>query len=162
MSRVALRRFETGTASGVHRSEVTELIAEAKRRKELTWAEIAARLGTDRVWTTAALLGQHPFDADGARAVVELLELPEEAVAVLREVPTRGALESVPPTDPTVYRLYEVLQVYGPALKALINEDFGDGTMSAIGFNLAIEREDSDEGPRVHITLNGKFLPYSW
>ncbi len=146
----------------MNRSEVTELIVEAKRRRGLTYAEIADTLGTDRVWTTAALLGQHPFDTDGARGVVELLELPEEAGAILAEVPTRGALESVPPTDPTIYRLYEVLQVYGPALKALINEDFGDGIMSAIGFNLAVEREDADDGPRVKITLNGKFLPYSW
>ncbi len=146
----------------MNRCEVTELIVETKRRKGLTYAEIADRLGTDRVWTTAALLGQHPFDTDGARRVVELLELPEEAGAVLAEVPMRGSLNQVPPTDPTVYRLYEVLQVYGPALKALINEDFGDGIMSAIGFNLAVERVDADEGPRVKITLNGKFLPYSW
>ncbi len=146
----------------MNRCEVTELIVETKRRKGLTYAEIADRLGTDRVWTTAALLGQHPFDTDVARRVVELLELPEEAGAVLAEVPMRGSLDQVPPTDPTVYRLYEVLQVYGPALKALINEDFGDGIMSAIGFNLAVERVDADEGPRVKITLNGKFLPYSW
>lgn len=146
----------------MNRCEVTELIVETKRRKGLTYAEIADKLGTDRVWTTAALLGQHPFDTDGARRVVELLELPEEAGAVLAEVPMRGSLNQVPPTDPTVYRLYEVLQVYGPALKALINEDFGDGIMSAIGFNLAVERVDADEGPRVKITLNGKFLPYSW
>ncbi|MDQ3356264.1 MAG: cyanase [Actinomycetota bacterium] len=146
----------------MNRCEVTELIVETKRRKGLTYAEIADKLGTDRVWTTAALLGQHPFDTDGARRVVELLELPEEVGAVLAEVPMRGSLNQVPPTDPTVYRLYEVLQVYGPALKALINEDFGDGIMSAIGFNLAVERVDADEGPRVKITLNGKFLPYSW
>ncbi|MDQ3319118.1 MAG: cyanase [Actinomycetota bacterium] len=146
----------------MNRCEVTELIVETKRRKGLTYAEIADKLGTDRVWTTAALLGQHPFDTDGARRVVELLELPEEVGAVLAEVPMRGSLDQVPPTDPTVYRLYEVLQVYGPALKALINEDFGDGIMSAIGFNLAVERVDADEGPRVKITLNGKFLPYSW
>jgi len=146
----------------MNRCEVTELIVETKRRKGLTYAEIADKLGTDRVWTTAALLGQHPFDADGARGVAELLDLPEEAGAVLAEVPMRGSLDQVPPTDPTLYRLYEVLQVYGPALKALINEDFGDGIMSAIGFNLAVERVDADEGPRVKITLNGKFLPYSW
>ena len=70
--------------------------------------------------------------------------------------------ESLPPTDPTIYRLYEVLQVYGPALKALIHEDFGDGIMSAITFNVALERRETDAGPRVRITLDGKFLPYKW
>lgn len=81
----------------MNRCEVTELIVETKRRKGLTYAEIADKLGTDRVWTTAALLGQHPFDADGARGVAELLDLPEEAGAVLAEVPMRGSLDQVPP-----------------------------------------------------------------
>ena len=81
---------------------------------------------------------------------------------MLAEIPTRGSYETLPPANPTVYRLYEVLQVYGPALKALIHEDFGDGIMSAITFNLAVERRESDAGPRVRITLDGKFLPYQW
>lgn len=144
------------------RAEVTELILDAKRRKGLGFGEIAEEIGSDRVWTTAALLGQHPFDTEGAESVGRMLDLPEDAVALLQEVPSRGSLAQVPPADPTIYRLYEVLQVYGPALKELIHEDFGDGIMSAIGFNLSVEREDADEGPRVLITLNGKFLPYSW
>ncbi len=146
----------------MNRSDVTELITEAKRRKQLSYGEIAESLGTDRVWTTAALLGQHPLEPELAGRVVALLDLPEEADAILAEIPTRGSLEKVPPADPTLYRLYEVLEVYGPALKALIHEDFGDGIMSAISFNIGIEREDADEGPRVRITLDGKFLPYSW
>ena len=88
--------------------------------------------------------------------------LPDGAAAVLQEIPTRGSFESLPPTDPTIYRLYEALQVYGPALKALLHEDFGDGIMSAINFNIALDRRDTDAGPRVRITLDGKFLPYQW
>jgi cyanate lyase len=146
----------------MERREVTEQVVAAKRRKGLSFTEIAERVGADRVWLTAGLLGQHPLSAAQGEAVAELLELPAEAPAILQEVPTRGSFATLPPTDPTIYRLYEVLQVYGPALKALIHEDFGDGIMSAISFNLALERRESDAGPRVRITLDGKFLPYNW
>ena len=143
------------------RDELTAQILAAKRRKGLTFAEIADRLGRDRVWVTAALLGQHPFDADGAGKLEELLEF-EDATALLQEVPMRGSLDRAVPTDPTIYRLYEVLQVYGTTIKALIHEDFGDGIMSAISFNLDIERHAHEDGDRVRITLDGKFLPYKW
>src|SRR3954471_19981556 len=146
----------------MERRHVTAEILEAKRHKGLTFTQIAEHVGTDRVWLTAALHGQHPLTAEQADAVSGLLGLPEEAAAVLQEIPTRGSFETLPPADPTIYRLYEVLQVYGPAIKALIHEDFGDGIMSAISFNLAVGREESDDGPRVQITLNGKFLPYKW
>ena len=145
------------------REELTAQIRQAKRARSLSWAAIADAIGRDRVWTTAACLGQHPFDPDSAAALVELLELADaEAAALLEEVPMRGALGAAVPTDPTMYRLYEVLQVYGPALKELIHEDFGDGIMSAINFQLAIEREQRDGEARVRITLDGKFLPYQW
>jgi cyanate lyase len=146
----------------MERRDVTAQILAAKRRKGLSFTQIAEHVGADRVWLTAALQGQHPLTAEQAAAVGELLELPPEAAAVLREIPTRGSFESLPPADPTIYRLYEVLQVYGPALKALIHEDFGDGIMSAITFNLALDRRETDAGPRVRITLDGKFLPYQW
>ncbi|WP_026115950.1 cyanase [Nocardiopsis kunsanensis] len=146
----------------MRRSEATEALLEAKRTKQLTFSGIAEELGTDRVWTTAALLGQHPFDQDTAQDLQTLLDLPDEVVAVLREIPTRGSFEQLPPADPTLYRLYEALQVYGPALKELIHEDFGDGIMSAITFRANVQRVDAEEGPRVHITLDGKFLPYQW
>ena len=81
---------------------------------------------------------------------------------VVAEIPTRGSFGALPPADPTIYRLYEVLQVYGPALKALIHEDCGDGIMSAITFNVALERRETQAGPRVRIVLDGKFLPYQW
>jgi cyanate lyase len=144
------------------RDQVTEQILAAKRSKELSFAEVADRLTSDKVWLTAALLGQHPLSQSQAESIRDLFELPEEAVGLLQEIPMRGSLDKTPPTDPTIYRIYEVLQVYGTAIKALINEEFGDGIMSAISFNLAVEREQSDEGPRVKITLSGKYLPYTW
>lgn len=144
------------------RAEVTAEILAAKRRENLTFTELAERSDVDRVWLTAALLGQHPLPPDLARHVGETLSLSEETIGVLQEIPTRGSFQTLPPTDPTIYRLYEVLQVYGPALKALIHEEFGDGIMSAINFNLAVERGEADSGPRVRITLDGKWLPYQW
>lgn len=146
----------------MNRRAVTEQVLAAKRASGKSFSELAAEVGADRVWLTAALLGQHPVPSGLAERVGQALGLDDGAVAVLQEIPTRGSLETVPPTDPTIYRLYEVLQVYGPALKALIHEDFGDGIMSAITFNLALERRDTDAGPRVRITLDGKFLPYQW
>jgi cyanate lyase len=146
------------------RAQVTAEVLAAKRRENLTFAELAelAELSdADRVWLTAALLGQHPLPPDLARRVGEALSLSEEAIGV-QEIPTRGSFDTLPPTDPTIYRLYEVLQVYGPALKALIHEDFGDGIMSSINFNLAVERGAADSGPRVRIILDGKWLPYQW
>ncbi len=146
----------------MRRSEATEAILEAKQAKKLSFSGIAEELGTDRVWTTAALLGQHPFDESTVRRLQTLLDLPEEAVAVLSEIPTRGSFDQLPPTDPTLYRLFEVMQVYGPALKELIHEDFGDGIMSAITFRADVQRVEAEEGPHVQITLDGKFLPYTW
>jgi cyanate lyase len=146
----------------MERRDVTAQIRAAKRAKGLSFTEIAERVGADRVWLAAALLGQHPLSSEQAAAVAEILELPGDSAAVLEEIPMRGSFETLPPTDPTVYRLYEVLQVYGPALKELIHEEFGDGIMSAITFNVALERRETDAGPRVRITLDGKFLPYQW
>jgi cyanate lyase len=146
----------------MERHDVTAHILAAKRARGLTFEQIAEQVGADRVWLTAALHGQHPLSGEQAEAVTALLELPPEAARVLEEIPTRGSFDTLPPADPTIYRLYEVLQVYGPALKALIHEDFGDGIMSAITFNVALERRDTDAGPRVRITLDGKFLPYHW
>ena len=144
------------------RADVTAQVLGAKRRDNLTFTELAERTGTDRVWLTAALLGQQPLPPEMARKVADTLSLPEEAAAILQEIPTRGSFDALPPTDPTIYRLYEVLQVYGPALKALIHEDFGDGIMSAINFNLSGERGEAESGPRVRIALDGKWLPYRW
>lgn len=144
----------------MNREEVTAQIVEAMRDKGLKFRDVAGELGLDKTWTTAALLGQHPFTAGRAERVARLLDLPAAAVPVLQEVPMRGSLDAVPPTDPTMYRIYEALQVYGTTIKALIHEDFGDGIMSAINFRMSVDREDTDQGTRVKITLDGGFLPY--
>ena len=134
----------------------------AKTRLGLTWASIAETLDSPVAWSTSALLGQHPMPAEKAQQAADLLELDADAVAAFVSPPLRGALESPVPTDPTIYRFYEVVQVYGPTLKALINEEFGDGIMSAINFKLDIARRPDPNGDRVVVTLDGKFLPYQW
>jgi cyanate lyase len=148
--------------SDMTREEATEQILEAKKEKDITFEAIAQKVGAHKVWTTAALLGQHPMSAEQADTVVDLLDLEPEVAKALQEIPMRGSLETDVPVDPTIYRIHEVTQVYGTTIKALIHEEFGDGIMSAITFNMDIERVESDEGPRVKITYNGKFLPYSW
>src|SRR5262249_14483963 len=144
------------------REELTEEILEAKRARGLSWAELAQRLNASVEWATAALLGQFPLDETQARAATEALGLDEDAIPELTESPMRGALEDVVPTDPTIYRFYEIVQVYGPALKELIHEEFGDGIMSAINFGFTVRRIPDEKGDRVEITLNGKFLPHEW
>jgi cyanate lyase len=146
----------------VNRQNVTALVLEAKRERGLSFADLAERLGADRVWLTAALHGQHPLGAEQAAQVAELLQLPAEAGAALQEIPLRGSLDAVPPADPTIYRLQEIVQVYGTTLKALIHEDFGDGIMSAINFNMGIDRVEHPDGVRIRITMEGKYLPYQW
>ena len=144
------------------REEVTELILEAKRRNGLTFEALAEEMGAHKVWATAALLGQQPMSAEQAQRVVEVLEIDEEIGEILQEIPMRGNLDQDIPTDPTIYRLHEIVQVYGPTLKALIHEEFGDGIMSGITFGLDIERIEYDAGPSVRITMEGVFLPYNW
>ena len=144
------------------REEATEQILEAKKRKGLTFEAIAQKVGRHKVWTTAALLGQHPMSAEEADAVGDLLDLGAEVIEALQEIPLRGSLDSDVPTDPTIYRIHEITQVYGTTIKALIHEEFGDGIMSAINFKMDIEKVEDPEGERVRITYEGKFLPYKW
>lgn len=144
------------------RDEVTEKVMNARTGRGLSWQQLAESIDRPVVWTTAALLGQHPLSAEQAQTVVEMLGLPDGCVAVLETVPMRGGSPTAVPTDPTIYRFYEALQVYGPALKELINEQFGDGIMSAINFSLSIERKPHPSGDRVIVTFDGKFLPYDW
>jgi cyanate lyase len=144
------------------KQEAAELVRAAKARLGLTWAVIAEAVDRPVAWTTAALLGQHPMPAEQAGAAAELLELDAETRQALQAQPTRGALDTPVPTDPTIYRFYEVLQVYGPTIKELIHEQFGDGIMSAINFRLDVTRRDDPAGDRVVVTMDGKFLPYQW
>jgi cyanate lyase len=142
------------------RDEATAAIVAAKRVKGLSWGDVAAAVGRSKEWTTAACLGQMTLNAVQADALGQLLELPAEAVAALQVTPYRGSLPTAVPTDPLIYRFYELIQVYGTTFKELITEEFGDGIMSAIDFSMNIEREPNPAGDRVNITMSGKFLPY--
>ncbi|WP_054445669.1 cyanase [Achromobacter xylosoxidans] len=142
------------------RAEVTELIITRRLEKKLSWAAIAEAVGQSKEWTTAALLGQMTLTEQQALAVARLLDLPADAVVQLQVVPYKGSLPTTVPTDPLIYRFYELINVYGTTFKALINEEFGDGIMSAIDFKMDLTREADPKGDRVQIVMSGKFLPY--
>ncbi len=144
----------------MNRSECTEAILAAKATAGLTFADIAAKVGRHEVWTTAAVLGQAQMDAAEAEAVVEQLGLGPDVAAALQQHPMRGSLPDAVPVDPLLYRFHEITQVYGTTFKALINEKFGEGIMSAIDFEIEIDRVEDPKGDRVRIVYNGKFLPY--
>ncbi|MDP9167209.1 MAG: cyanase [Actinomycetota bacterium] len=144
------------------RAELTEQITAARLAKGITWQHLADAVGRPVVWTTAALLGQHPIPAELGAVVVDLLDLDPAAVPVLAAVPMRGGLPTAVPTDPTIYRFYEALSVYGGAIKEMIHEQFGDGIMSAINFSVEIDKKAHPAGDRVVVTFDGKFLPYDW
>ncbi|HML27873.1 MAG TPA: cyanase [Hyphomicrobium sp.] len=146
----------------MNRAEVTELVLSAKRMKGLTWAEIqqTVSVSTSPIVVTAALLGQMRLEPEEAERAANLLDLPEEAKIILTEIPYRGSLPQVPPTDPLIYRFYELIQVYGTTWKELIQEEFGDGIMSAIDFDMTLERQPDQKGDRVRIVMSGKFLGY--
>ncbi|WP_369147289.1 cyanase [Streptomyces sp. R44] len=133
---------------------------DAKIREDLSWQRIADAAGLSVAFTTAAVLGQHALPEESAKAVAELLGLDEDAVRLLQTIPTRGSLDGAVPTDPTIYRFYEMLQVYGTTLKELVHEQFGDGIISAINFKLDVKKvADPEGGERAVITLDGKYLP---
>jgi cyanate lyase len=144
----------------MNREDVTQLVLTGKRRRQLTWAQLAGATGQSKEWTTAALLGQMTLTAEQAVNVGEMLGLPDEAVELLQVVPYKGSLPTTVPTDPLIYRFYELVNVYGTTIKELIHEEFGDGIMSAIDFSMDITREPDPKGDRVHIVMSGKFLPY--
>ncbi|ORB74837.1 cyanase [Mycobacterium scrofulaceum] len=146
----------------MNRHEITEQIVLARLRLGLTWQELADAIDRPVVWTTSALLGQHPIPPELATVLVEKLKLDESVVPVLAAPPMRGGLPAAVPTDPTIYRFYEALQVYGGAIKELIHEQFGDGIMSAINFSVDLQKKPHPSGDRVVVTLDGKFLPYQW
>ena len=144
------------------RNEITEQIVVARLAKGLTWQELADAIDRPVVWTTSALLGQHPIPAELGKVLVEILGLDQSAIPLLAAVPIRAAQPTAVPTDPTIYRFYEALQVYGPALKELIHEQFGDGIMSAINFSVDLQKKPHPSGDRVVVTFDGKFLAYDW
>ena len=145
----------------MNRVELTEQIIASRLRKGLTWKQIAETIGGgSAVFITAALLGQMKLNAQQAKAAADLLELGEVGAVLLQQVPYRGSLPPGPPTDPLIYRFYELVQVYGTTWKELIQEEFGDGIMSAIDFEMDLQRMPDPKGDRVKMLLHGKFLPY--
>ncbi len=137
-----------------------EAIRGLMKQKGLSWASLAQAIGQSPVWTCAACLGQMSMTQDAAEKIAALLGLSATEAALLQDIPYRGALPTEVPTDPLVYRFYELVSVYGTTWKELIQEEFGDGIMSAIDFNMSLEREPDPKGDRVKIVMSGKFLPY--
>ena len=131
-----------------------------KKQKKWSWAKIAATLEHSPVWTCAACLGQMSMTEATAKKAGKLFNLRDEEVELLQEPPYRGSLPTAVPTDPLIYRFYELIQVYGTTWKELIQEEFGDGIMSAIDFDMTLERQPDQQGDRVKLTMTGKFLPY--
>ncbi|MDB5842378.1 MAG: cynS, partial [Herminiimonas sp.] len=131
------------------RNEVTKKILSAKVKNKMRWSEIAEKIGSSKEWTTAALMGQMTFNAAQAAVAKELFALTDEETAWLQIVPYKGSLATAVPTDPLIYRWYEIVNVYGTTIKELIHEEFGDGIMSAIDFSMDITREADPKGDRV-------------
>lgn len=142
------------------KDDVAGLIIAAKKAKGLSWEGIAESIAMSPVWTHSAAMGMNAMPADKAAALVALLGLPDEATAILEESPTKVFAQSIP-NDPCIYRLYEVVGVYGPTIKALIHEKFGDGIMSAIDFDMTVERVEDPKGDRVKIEMSGKYLQFN-
>ena len=144
----------------MNRIDVTEKIITTKVSKGLKWSDIATKVGLSKEWVTAACLGQMTMNAAQADAAAKLFDLTDEEMKWLMVVPYRGTLPTAVPTDPTIYRFYELVQVYGATWKELIHEEFGDGIMSAIDFKMDMQRENDPNGDRVKIVMSGKYLAY--
>jgi cyanate lyase len=142
------------------REDTTRRILEAKTAKGLRWSQVTDKVGLSKEWVTAGCLGQMTFDAAQADKIGEIFDLSQEDRHWLRTPPYKGSLPTAVPTDPLIYRFYELVSVYGTTLKELIHEEFGDGIMSAIDFEMEISRESHPSGDRVKISMSGKFLPY--
>ena len=142
------------------RIDVTEKIIATKVAKGLKWSDVAREVGLSKEWVTAACLGQMTLTKAQAEKVGKIFGLPEPAVKLLQVVPYKGSLPTAVPTDPLIYRWYEIVNVYGTTIKELIHEEFGDGIMSAIDFKMDLQREPDPKGDRVQIVMSGKFLPY--
>jgi len=142
------------------KTELGRKILAIKQQRKLTWTEIAAKLGYAPTWTCAACLGQMSMTPETAEQAAQLFGLDAAETALLQEIPYRGSLPGAVPTDPLIYRFYEQVMVYGTTWKELIQEEFGDGIMSAIDFDMTLERQPDQKGDRVKITMSGKFLPY--
>lgn len=141
-------------------SDITATLLAAKKAKGLTFAELETNLGRDEVWIAAVFYGQASASLEEAEKIVAVLGLEPHITEALIDYPVKGSLDPVIPTDPLIYRFYEIMQVYGIPMKAVIHEKFGDGIMSAIDFTLEIDKVEDPKGDRVQVTMCGKFLPY--
>ena len=144
----------------MNRNDVTEKIIATKVQKGLKWEDVAKAVGLSKEWVTAGCLGQMTFNAEQAAVLAGLFGLNVEETRWLQVAPYKGSLPTAVPTDPLIYRWYEVVNVYGSTIKELIHEEFGDGIMSAIDFSMDLQRESHPNGDRVKVVLSGKFLPY--
>jgi cyanate lyase len=144
----------------MNRNDVTEKIISTKVSKGIKWEDVARKVKLSKEWTTAACLGQMTLDEKQAKIIGKIFGLNAEEIKWLQVVPYKGSLDTAVPTDPLIYRWYEIVNVYGTTIKELIHEEFGDGIMSAIDFSMDIDREADPKGDRVKVTLSGKFLPY--
>ncbi|MCU0942949.1 MAG: cyanase [Hydrogenophaga sp.] len=142
------------------RMEVTEKIITAKVLKGLKWEDVAKKVGQSKEWTTALCLGQMTATPAQAKVLAKIFGLSADDQKWLQVVPYKGSLPTAVPTDPLIYRWYEIVNVYGATIKELIHEEFGDGIMSAIDFSMDIQRQADPKGDRVNVVLSGKFLPY--
>ena len=141
-------------------SPVTEKLLAAKKAAGLTFADLEAKVGCDEVWIASVVYRQASASEEEATKIVEAIGADSSLIEPLTECPTKGSLEPVIPTDPLIYRFYEIMQVYGMPIKTVVHEKFGDGIMSAIDFSVDVEREEDPKGDRVKIIMCGKFLPY--
>jgi cyanate lyase len=142
------------------RQDVTDLIYFRKVTKNIKWSAVAKKVGESKEWTTAACLGQMQMTKKQAETVGKIFDLPKEAVQLLQVVPYKGSLPTAVPTDPLIYRLYEMVMIYGTTIKELIHEEFGDGIMSAIDYDMDLTRLPNEKGDRVKIVMTGKYLSY--
>ena len=140
--------------------EITTKLLAAKKEKGLSFADLEAKLGYDEVWIASVFYRQASASEEEANKMVDLLGLGPEFAEALTECPLKGGLDPLVPTDPLIYRFYEIMQVYGMPVKAVVHEKFGDGIMSAIDFSIDVEREEDPKGDRVKVIMCGKFLPY--
>lgn len=144
----------------MNRNDITEKIITAKVQRGIRWADVAKQVGQSKEWTTAACLGQMTLNKEQAGVLGEIFGLTEDEQKWLQVVPSKGSLATPVPTDPLIYRWYEIVSVYGTTIKELIHEEFGDGIMSAIDFKMDLTREADPKGDRVNIVMSGKFLSY--
>ncbi|MDC2993781.1 cyanase [bacterium] len=141
-------------------NSLTATLMAAKKAKGMSFADLETAMGLDEVWIASLFYGQAAASKDEAEKLANILSLDSETTSALQEFPTKGSLDPVIPTDPLIYRFYEIMQVYGMPLKDVIQEHFGDGIMSAIDFTIDVDKVEDPKGDRVKITMCGKFLPY--